>query len=303
MPLPRARYALPLLVFGLLAAVVLWPAPADAQCGTQASSCKNCHEVQGEYPVNTEGDWHVQHAFGDFCEFCHAGNVTATDKDAAHEAMIYPLSDPAGSCAACHPADYGDLAVSYGSTLGVEVTVSDDAGDPGGGEPPAGGGDETAEVAPAADDVSGGDVFDLNQRYEANQPRQGAALSAGDVILTIMLIALVGAFGVLIWRFEGLGDKWAQLRGSALQPAHALAGAGASPVIDELAPALEKASPTTLAALNRLLQTDPQQGGQMIEALAHIDPRLVEAVRRLDERDLDMLVALVRELKGRSQGG
>ena len=29
--------------------------PAQAQCGSQASSCKNCHEVQGQDPVNADG--------------------------------------------------------------------------------------------------------------------------------------------------------------------------------------------------------------------------------------------------------
>ncbi|MEW6404049.1 MAG: hypothetical protein AB1649_19820, partial [Chloroflexota bacterium] len=37
--------------------------PARAQCGSQASSCKNCHEVQGEMPVNADGTgWHQSHA-------------------------------------------------------------------------------------------------------------------------------------------------------------------------------------------------------------------------------------------------
>src|SRR5450759_1323790 len=42
--------------------------PVHAQCGSQASSCKNCHETQGQMPVNNDGTaWHTQHAFGDFC--------------------------------------------------------------------------------------------------------------------------------------------------------------------------------------------------------------------------------------------
>ena len=68
--------------------------PASAQCGSQASSCKNCHEVQGQDPVNSDGTgWHQSHSFGDFCYICHAGNQQATDKDAAHQGMEDPLSD------------------------------------------------------------------------------------------------------------------------------------------------------------------------------------------------------------------
>jgi hypothetical protein len=96
--------------------------PAQAQCGSQASSCKNCHEVQAQDPVNTDGTgWHQSHAFGDFCYICHAGNQQATDKIAAHEGMVDPLSDVAASCQQCHAADLQDRAQVYASALGVEV--------------------------------------------------------------------------------------------------------------------------------------------------------------------------------------
>ncbi len=68
-----------LLMVGLALAI---PQPAAAQCGSSASSCKSCHETQAQDPVNTEGEWHTQHAFGDFCEFCHAGNVQAAEEEA-----------------------------------------------------------------------------------------------------------------------------------------------------------------------------------------------------------------------------
>ena len=42
--------------------------PVKAQCGSQVSSCKNCHEVQAKDPVNNDGTgWHQSHAFGDLC--------------------------------------------------------------------------------------------------------------------------------------------------------------------------------------------------------------------------------------------
>ena len=64
----------------------------SAQCGSQASSCKNCHETQAQDPVNNDGTaWHASHAFGDFCYLCHAGNNQATDKTAAHTGMVDPL--------------------------------------------------------------------------------------------------------------------------------------------------------------------------------------------------------------------
>jgi hypothetical protein len=74
--------------------------PVSAQCGSQASSCKNCHETQAKDPVNNDGTaWHTQHAFGDFCYLCHAGNNQATDETAAHTGMVNPLADIVASCA------------------------------------------------------------------------------------------------------------------------------------------------------------------------------------------------------------
>jgi len=96
--------------------------PVKAQCGSQASSCKNCHEVQAQKPVNADGTgWHQSHAFGDFCYICHAGNNQATDKVAAHEGMVNPLADVKTSCQQCHIADLQDRAQVYASTLGVEI--------------------------------------------------------------------------------------------------------------------------------------------------------------------------------------
>ena len=41
--------ALPLYVW-----LVMPQPPASAQCGTQASSCKTCHEIQGKLRVNSD---------------------------------------------------------------------------------------------------------------------------------------------------------------------------------------------------------------------------------------------------------
>ncbi len=100
------------------------------QCGSQASSCKNCHEVKGEDPVNSKGDWHTAHAFGDFCEFCHGGNVQATDKAAAHEGLVQPLGDIKTNCSSCHAQDYQTKAEVYATALGVTVGGSGGAAQP-----------------------------------------------------------------------------------------------------------------------------------------------------------------------------
>lgn len=306
------RFIFPIALIGIIGIIFIWPRSAEAQCGTSASSCKNCHEVQAQDPVNTKGDWHVQHAFGDFCEFCHAGNVTATEKDAAHTAMIYPLSDPKGSCSSCHANDYQDLAGQYASTLGVDLnSVSAPApSEPDTVSPTQDASivqpDVTQEASSSApaEQTSSGQIVDFNDRYDefvsANAPRK--PINTGNMILSFMVVGLVGTFGVLAWKFEGFDKRWAQLRGTAKTPLTKRSGIDStgSTAIDTLLPTLEKASPATLAALNRLLETDPVRGGDLIEAVARLDPRLVEVVRRSSKPDLDLLVALVREMNERS---
>lgn len=109
----------------LLIAAGIWLAtanPVSAQCGSSASSCKNCHEVQGTMPVNNDGSaWHTSHAFGDFCYICHAGNQQATDETGAHTGMVSPLSDIKASCIQCHPNDLQARAQVYATALGIEI--------------------------------------------------------------------------------------------------------------------------------------------------------------------------------------
>lgn len=124
------------VVFAAVGGIALMYAQtAYAQCGSQASSCKNCHEVQGQDPVNADGTgWHQSHAFGDFCYICHAGNQQAMDKTAAHEGMAAPLSDVKAACQQCHVNDLEARAKVYADALGVTVgsgTASPAAAGPG----------------------------------------------------------------------------------------------------------------------------------------------------------------------------
>jgi hypothetical protein len=109
----------------LLLGAGVWLAKADpvsAQCGSSASSCKNCHEVQGKLSVNNDGTaWHTSHAFGDFCYICHAGNQQAMDETEAHTSMVPPLSDIKASCQQCHPDDLQARAQVYATALNIEI--------------------------------------------------------------------------------------------------------------------------------------------------------------------------------------
>ena len=127
---------------------LLFPAqPVSAQCGSQASSCKNCHETQAKDPVNNDGTaWHTPHAFGDFCYLCHAGNNQATDETAAHAGMVDPLKDIAASLQELPRRDYQAKAQVYATTLGVTIGSSAAAPTQAASQPAA----ATTPAAPAA---------------------------------------------------------------------------------------------------------------------------------------------------------
>jgi hypothetical protein len=200
-----------LILAGLIA---FWPTSGvSAQCGSQASSCKNCHEVQGQDPVNNDGTgWHQSHAFGDFCYICHGGNQQSTDKDSAHTGMVTPLSDVKAGCQSCHPNDLMDRAQVYATALGVEL---DSSGSGGGQESipaaqPAGA-DQSSTTGAANTVNSAGltsstteialddpNLVNYVQRYEeivlGKHP-----VNWGNVILSVMIgLVLVGGGGYVI---------------------------------------------------------------------------------------------------------
>lgn len=198
----------------LITGVLLYTAtPVSAQCGSQASSCKNCHEVQGQMSVNADGTgWHRSHAFGDFCYICHAGNQQATDKAAAHEGMVDPLSDVAASCQQCHAADLQERAQVYASALGVEIGSGSSS--PASGSPEAAA-PVSADPAPAAASnpcneivVDDPNAVNYQQNYDAivlgKKP-----INWGNMILIGMIgVMLIGGGGFVATREKLINVKF-----------------------------------------------------------------------------------------------
>ncbi|MCX6031912.1 MAG: hypothetical protein NT169_21765 [Chloroflexi bacterium] len=182
----------------LLALVQLRLPAVQAQCGTQASSCKSCHEVQAKDPVNSKGVWHTDHAFGDFCEFCHAGNVHATDKAAAHQGLVAWNADVKASCASCHATDYETRGQTYASTLGVQLNT-------GGGA--AGTSAVAVSGATAACAPQGGEEIDYNLLYAQHIARPPLVSNWGNLILGVMILGLGAVFFGTAWTWEGWGRK------------------------------------------------------------------------------------------------
>jgi len=245
----------------VLGVMLLLAQPVDAQCGSQASSCKNCHEVQAQDPVNNDGTgWHVSHAFGDFCYICHAGNPQATAAEEAHTGMLPPLDDVAAACQTCHPDDLTDRAQVYATALNVEFGMG--GGATGGSDTDGASSDDSgsgeAVTAQVVIGVPASNVLVLNdpnavdyvQRY--NEIVLGERpVNTGNIILIVLIAVLVvGGGGFVLVNEIRLASASKGVEGS--YPAD---------VIDML-PALTRLRRETRGALQKLIQTlDPHETG------------------------------------------
>jgi hypothetical protein len=294
MPLSWKSIAIPSAGVLLLAGAValLTPSPAAAQCGSQTSSCQNCHEVQAQMPVNAVGDWHVSHAFGDFCQFCHAGNVQATEADQAHQGMVAPLADPVASCGACHPTDIQPLAQVYGTALGVEIGSVAGAAPveaPGAAATPT-------ESTPASAGLPAGpasiDTIDYNALYD--ETAEGK-LNTGNLVLGgLIALAVVGGGGYVLWnerrRRRGRAQSAAPV---TLSVAEATSPDG-SPEQAEMLLAIAALDPLGRRSLGQLLR-DPATASDLLRRLARLDPEVVRTVRGLDRETRALLLALTSD--------
>ena len=228
--------------------------PVKAQCGSQVSSCKNCHEVQAKDPVNNDGTgWHQSHAFGDFCYICHAGNNQATDKTAAHTGMVSPLADIKASCAQCHPNDLQARAQVYAVKLGVQLgvgsTPASAAPAPTAAASAAGNTSATPQpVAPvpqAALAPNDPNLVNYVNRYNENVLGENP-VNWGNVILLVMIVALLLGGGALVISREGLVRV-------SFKDTRPVEGEYPADVVD-MVPNIAKLKPNARRSLRRLLE-------------------------------------------------
>lgn len=303
----------------LLGAVMLvYPRPASAQCGTAASSCKNCHETQGKMSVANNGDWHKAHAFGDFCEFCHAGNVQATVAEEAHTGMVSPFGDVKASCQGCHPGDYDKLAQTYAATLGVDLTAAGGGtgGDSGTNPPVGSSSGDSAGCASAVSAPLGGEQIDYNLLYAQATAGTPLVSNWGNVILILLLLGTALAFFVTVWSWENWGQQvagWinrnvapvsqavvaatARSDGGVTLPADNAAQVqtllAQKPELSGLLPKLLNLPSETLAALDTLL-ANPERGSDLLQALSKVDAEVINSLRQLGAKDRNLLLALLK---------
>ncbi len=301
MPHPRIRYLIPIFLGALLIAgffLLVNTTRTSAQCGSQASSCKNCHETQNQDAVNNDGTaWHTQHAQIDACVSCHAGNPQSTDKAQAHTGMVPWYSDVKAGCASCHPSDYEPLAQEYATTLGMTL---------------GGGGTTPSAANPAATSVTtstmetlptgggGGIVVSQPGSIDYVQQYQQTVLGEhpinwGNVILVVIILALLLGGGAFVYWNERHRRGLKGFFGS--QAVHARVE-GQIPVVEgysgevtELLPLIAKLNPVGLRALKRIL-ANPEHANEMLHALSRLDPELVKRVQALDKDSRAMLLAI-----------
>lgn len=280
-----------------------------AQCGSAASSCKNCHEVKAEDPVNAKGDWHTQHAFGDFCEFCHAGNVQATDKTAAHQGMVDPLGDVKANCSSCHADDYQAKAQTYATTLGVTIGTSGSSQPPTNPSAPSAP-QQPAQPAPQAPAPSA-PIAAPTSSNEVIDYASSAAPANGNVIAAIVLVLMIIAGAALVYWNEKRLRRLAIPKSTegyvtfeTDRPSSVKEQSGAvtadepigevSPELAKLLPVLRSLDPRTLRAL-RIILSDRKRGEEMLQSLSLINFTVLEEMRRLDKKELSLLLALAGE--------
>jgi hypothetical protein len=296
----KIQYLLPILIgtFLVASAVLFWPtSEASAQCGSQASSCKNCHEVQAKDPVNADGTgWHQSHAFGDFCYLCHAGNNQSMVEEEAHTGMVPPLSDVKAACQSCHPDDLMERAQVYATVLGVEIGT-------GGGAQPATGAESSGaavepssstdqELAAPAMVVDESTVVDYNQRYD-EEVLGKKPINWGNVIVgALIAVMLVGGGAFVFWNERRLGTiKFPGAAKVSVKAQDIPVVEGYSEEVTALLPLIARLNPVGLNALKRLLQ-NPEQANELLLSLSKLDPELVRRLRNLDRESRAMLLAL-----------
>lgn len=288
-----------LLLALALAGILLlaYPRPAQAQCGSSASSCKDCHEVKKLDPVNAKGAWHTAHAFGDFCAFCHSGNTKSKDKITAHTGMLDPLADVKGSCQSCHPNDYMDRAKKYADALGktigtgstpVSTTVAS-------GTTTA---SNTSNCGPAA--PTGSQTIDLNKVYAGLDQKGPNILGNGILIGLIAIVALVLVGLVLYYERplqRGVATFRQLLATPVLAPESASGGSATQrPELGTLLPMLSNSDPGTLRALQTLL-SDQENGPKILKAVGHLDLNALAELGESDQKALASLLTLAKEMK------
>lgn len=252
---------------------------AQAACGASTSSCKTCHEVKGEDPVSKKGDWHVQHAFGDFCQACHLGVATENDKTKAHAGVIAkPLAQSDQSCSSCHPSDTATRVAKYGgsaSSTAPSGASSTGSPSPNVGNSPADSAGTTAPSAAATQVPPGAssnfDLIDFNKYIQDKTPWLAWAIGIIDIFVLFILGVLLLKWKKGLWLWSLFGKKGKVISLNTL-PIEA----------QEVLERLENSDMSTILALENILQRE--DGAQILEVVSHLPEKALNQLREMDKK-------------------
>ena len=235
--------------------------PVEAQCGSQESSCKNCHEGQAQDSVNSDGTgWHESHAFGDFCYLCHAGNQQATEQELAHTGMVPPLSDVEASCKLCHSDDLTERAQVYATVLEIDLTSGGGSSDQ--AAPPSVSDSDDVVDEPVADvqascttpvnnqlSVDDPNIVDYAQRYDEIVLGKHPTNWGNIILISLIGLLVVGGGGFIIVKELRISTSLGETKKAE----------GEYPVdVIDMLPVLTDLKPQTRKSLRKIL-TNPQK--------------------------------------------
>ena len=264
----RRRFIELLIGLGVLAVTatglaLVMATPVKAQCGSQASSCKSCHETQATMPVNNDGTgWHQSHAFGDFCYICHGGNNQATDETAAHIGMVAPLADTKASCGQCHPNDLQARSDVYAVKLAAPVAAASSG--PSAPTPTSAAatvapatGPQPAALAPLGAAPNSASLTDYVARYNQNV-LDHRPTNWGNIILASLVVILVLGGAIFVNRRE----RWVTISFTERKQLDHDLPVDVAAIADQLV----QLSSTSRKSLSRLLQK-PAATAELLAAL------------------------------------
>jgi hypothetical protein len=152
---------------------------------------------------------------------------------------------------------------------------------------------QTAPKPAASTTNSSGEIVDY---------ARPAGISAGNVIVGGLLVITVVGGGAFVYWNEKRRRRWAAPKATAAAPGSA-AQSTEVPVtsIDQLPPdamkllpTLEELDPRTLRAL-RIILSDRKRGEELLQSLSLINFTVLEEMKRLDKKELSLLLALAAE--------
>ncbi len=266
-------------IFGIVLTSYFWlstPKDTQAACGASTSSCKTCHEVQGADPVSKKGDWHIQHSFGDFCQACHLGVATETDKTKAHAGMIAkPLTQSDQTCASCHPADTAARVAKYGGAATTSTATGTTPTAPGasatGAAPATGTGAVTPSPAATQVPPSANPNFDI---LDFNNNGKLSWLVWAIIIANILALLVLAT---LLWKWKKGLWPWAFAQGKHKDvPFNTL-----PPEVQDVFTRLLKGDMHTVLALQKILERE--QGSQLLQAITTMDEKELKSLASLGE--------------------